>query len=85
MRRRAFITLLGGAVAAWPLAARAQQQGKVWRLGVLGPSLNVLNLVGYYQAFLAELKALGFEEGKNFIINYGRVICRWCSQPSSNC
>ena len=73
MRRRDLITLLGGAAAAWPLAARAQQAGKVWRLGILGPSPNVPNLVAQHQAFLAELKALGFEEGKNFTIDYGRV------------
>src|SRR5215471_4896230 len=72
-KRREFITLLGGAAAAWPLAVRAQQAGKVWRIGILGTSLNVPNLVAYYEAFLAELKALGFEEGKNITINYQLV------------
>ena len=73
MKRRNFIALLGSAAAAWPLAARAQQGGKVWRLGILGPSLNTPTTAAQYQAFLAELKALGFNEGKNFTVNYGRV------------
>ena len=73
MTRREFITLLGGAAVAWPLAARAQQAGKVWRIGILGPSLNVSTMAAQHQAFLAELKALGFSEGKNFTIEFGRV------------
>src|SRR5215469_3162633 len=72
MRRRKFISLLGGA-AAWPFAVRAQQPDKVWRIGILGPSRDTRATAAQYQAFLAELKALGFNEGKNFTINYGRV------------
>src|SRR5262249_33034458 len=72
MRRRQFITLLGGAAAS-PFAVRAQQPDKVWRIGILGPSRDTRATAAQYQAFLAELKALGFNEGKNFTINYGRV------------
>ena len=72
MKRRDFMTLLGGA-AAWPLGAQAQQPGKVWRTGILGPSLASSSTAAQHQAFLAELMALGFNEGKSFTITYGRV------------
>jgi putative tryptophan/tyrosine transport system substrate-binding protein len=70
LQRREFITLIGGAVAAWPLAARAQQTTKVPRIGTLSPgrselpdpTLNMLN------AFLQGLHELGYTEGQNVAI-----------------
>src|SRR5262245_28376540 len=73
MRRREFITLLGGA-AAWPLAARAQPAGPMRRIGVLNTSVDdpVSGGIGY-PVFVAELQKLGFTEGKNLVIDYGRT------------
>ena len=69
MKRRDFITLLGGAVA-WPLAARAQQATKVPRIGILSPgrsefpdpSFNMLN------ALLQRLHELGYTDGQNLAV-----------------
>jgi putative tryptophan/tyrosine transport system substrate-binding protein len=70
VKRREFITLLGGAAAAWPLAARAQQAGKIARIGLLGPSLNSPQPIALYQALLAQLRELGFIEGQNLTADY---------------
>ena len=72
MRRRDFITLLGGA-ASWPLAARAQQAGRIARVGVLGPDLNNSVAGPGYQVFLSELRKLGFTEGQNLVVDYRRT------------
>ena len=62
MKRRAFITLLGGA-AAWPLAARAQQ-GRLPLVGVLRP--NPKDIVETFaDPFRRYMKAIGWEEGRN--------------------
>jgi putative tryptophan/tyrosine transport system substrate-binding protein len=68
--RRQFVTLLGGATAAWPLAARAQQARTMVRIGVLGPSLNNPFPSTVYQAILAQLRELGFSEGQNLVAEY---------------
>jgi putative tryptophan/tyrosine transport system substrate-binding protein len=63
MRRRAFITLLGGAAIAWPLAAQAQQPSKIPRIGFLQRVRNE-NVV----AFLQALREAGYVDGQNAVI-----------------
>jgi ABC transporter substrate binding protein len=68
MRRREFITLLGGA-AAWPLAARAQQSGKLSTIGFLGPSTASFERAST-DAFLQRLRELGWIENRTVAIEY---------------
>ena len=75
MRRRDFITLLGGAAAAWPLAARAQQWQRVRRIGVLMYNAeDDPEGQARVKAFQQELQRLGWNEGGNVQIDY-----RWTS------
>jgi len=60
MKRRKFIGLVGGAVA-WPAAARAQQLGKTYRIGVFGAGSSPLHPA--FTAFPDALRALGWIEG----------------------
>ena len=72
MRRREFITLLGGA-AAWPLAARAQQGDRVRRIGVLMPGVeNDPPGKTSVSAFTQALADLGWTDGRNV-----RMDVRW--------
>ena len=70
MKRREFISLLGGA-AAWPLAAHAQQSGGKRRIGVLlGITENDLETQSRVAAFRRGLRDLGWIEGRNVEIDY---------------
>ena len=73
MRRREFITLIGGAAAAWPVAASAQQPARVRSIGVL-MSLGADDREGQARlaAFLQELQQLGWMVGRN-----ARIDIRW--------
>jgi len=69
IRRREFITLIGGAAAAWPLAARAQQPERMRRIGVLMGVEDPQNRLRI-EAFVQRLRQLGWIEGRNVQIDY---------------
>jgi putative ABC transport system substrate-binding protein len=69
IRRREFIFTLGGAAAAWPLAARAQQSERVRRVGVLVPFTETnTEAQSHIAEFKRELQKLGWSEGRNVIV-----------------
>jgi putative ABC transport system substrate-binding protein len=74
VKRRTFITILGGAAAAWPLAARAQQADRVRRIGALigAPSADNPDAQANIRAFLQVLQQLGWTDGGNV-----RIDIRW--------
>ena len=74
MRRRDFITLFSGAAVTLPLATRAQQSQKVWRIGYLGfgPASSWTSEV---EALRSGLRDLGYVEGKNIVIEF-----RWAER-----
>ena len=80
MRRREFITLLGGA-ATWPLAARAQQPDRMRRIGVLmDMTQDDADSAPRIAAFLGGLQQLGWTDGRNV-----RIDTRWSqAKPTSN-
>jgi putative ABC transport system substrate-binding protein len=67
MRRREFITLLGGA-AAWPLAASAQQPAKVPRVGILSPAAS--ETAATLTAFRQGIRDLGYIEGQTIALDF---------------
>src|SRR5438552_16145299 len=71
MKRRKFITLLGGAAAVWPLVARAQQPERMRRIGILHDYAEA-DFDGREQitAFREELQKLGWTEGRSFAIDF---------------
>jgi putative ABC transport system substrate-binding protein len=77
MRRRDFITLLGGAAVGWPLAARAQQAGKLPTIGFLG-AYTPSAASQWTAAFVRRLGELGWIEGRTITIEY-----RWAEGRSA--
>jgi hypothetical protein len=74
MRRREFITLIGGAAAAFPLAAPAQQPARARLIAVLSGTASTGQNAASYAAFLRRLGELGWTDGRNV-----RIELRWAN------
>jgi ABC-type uncharacterized transport system substrate-binding protein len=70
MKRREFITFLGGAAAAWPLAARAQQGGRIPRIGFLWHAGSREEESPNFEAVIEGFAKLGYVEGRNIILEH---------------
>ena len=83
MRRREFITFIGGAAASWPLAARGQQGERMRRIGVLIAGLTENDSEGKLRmaAFREGLQNLGWIEGRN-VQHRGALARRECRAPA---
>ena len=81
IRRREFVSLIGGAAAVWPLAARSQQPDSMRRIGVLtgGPRRDDPDAQANIVAFLQVLQQLGWTDGRNVRIEY-----RWGMGDTAN-
>ena|SRR5437763_11951065 len=76
-RGREFITLIGGAAAAWPLKARAQQPGQIRRVGMLiGYAEDDPETQARLAAFRVALEQLGWKEGRSVRIDYRLAVAR---------
>jgi putative ABC transport system substrate-binding protein len=70
MKRREFIAGLGSA-AVWPVVARGQQAGKIWRVGFLASGSRPASIEsGQYSGFSQGMRELGHVEGKDFVIEW---------------
>ena len=77
MQRREFILAFGGAAAAWPLAARAQQPDQMRRIGVLvGAAEDDVDIQIRVAGFRQGLEKLGWSEGRNIHIDYRFAAAR---------
>jgi putative tryptophan/tyrosine transport system substrate-binding protein len=83
IRRREFITLLGGVAAAWPLGARAEQRGRLWRIGFLSARPEPARLeTDAHGESIKGMRDFGYVEGKDFIMEWRFAAGKFQDLPS---